>query len=194
MDIAGLVTLGVCVVYLPVLVGVDIVTVYTNTTSQKLCMILSASVYRKYLDEWIVIDLCLFFIIPYAILITGNGLIMGKVVCLARRARKNHQNGNSAAKSKKMLKTVTKRILILSLTFCVCNAPISILNTMMVTGALQRATSQDRADYYRLPFHFLMYLNNAVNFLLYCVIGSSFRQDLIGIFRQRRNGMVFSSR
>ena len=102
------------------------------------------------------------------------------------QARGQEQSKSATGKSKKMLKTVTKRIVILSVAFCLCNAPLSIYNIIVLTPSLMKqldSTQKMILLELRLPFHILLYLNNGINFLLYCFIGSGFRKDLVGIFR-----------
>ena len=175
------------VIYLPFLVGVDIITLMTISSTWTECNMLSKSALLKYLSAWLYMDLSLFFIIPFILILGCNSGIMLKVVLLANKRKKalqaRGQKPNGTTKAEKMLKTVTVRIIMLSVTYCVCTGPISILNTLIVSESFKSMMAAEDVQYLRVPFHLLMYLNNGINFFLYCFIGSGFRKDLVGIFR-----------
>ena len=175
------------VVYLPFLVGVDVITLMTNTSTWMECNMLSKSVLLKYLSTWLYMDLSLFFIIPFLLIILCNTSILSKVVVLANKRKKSlHAQGQKPrgkTKAERMLKTVTVRIVILSVTYCLCTGPISILNILIISPRFNTLLDGEHVQYLRIPFHLLMYLNNGINFFLYCFIGSGFRKDLVGIFR-----------
>lgn len=162
------------------------VSVFTPTKAWNECRPLTDTIYRKNLLEWFYIDLSLFFIVPFLLMLVCNISILAKVVCLAqkRSASLHAQRQNKpSGKSKKMLKTVTRRIVILTVTFMVCNAPLSIVNVMLSSPKADDIINAEHVQYYRIPFHMLMYANNGVNFILYCLIGSGFRKDFMGIIR-----------
>lgn len=182
----GVMSFVLCLLYLPILTGVDVVTVHTPTTTWTVCSPLSESIYRKFLHIWFYVDLCIFFIVPFLVMLICNISILAKVVCLAKKRRSSlHARGQNqtGGKSKKMLKTVTRRVVILCVTYFVCNSPLAVLNVIVSSPQADFILDADDVQYYRLAFHILMYLNNGVNFLLYCMIGSGFRKDFIGIFR-----------
>lgn len=164
-------------------------TVYSQGSSYVTCSLQTTALIRNYFIVWIILDLCLFFIVPVVVMLICNMSILAKVVLLANRRRCNLQgDGKSktatlSKKNKKMLKTVTRRVVILSLTYCICNAPISILNAVLISNNADDIIQEADVQSYRIVFNLLMYLNNGVNFLLYCIIGSGFRRDFMGIFK-----------
>lgn len=176
-----------CVIYLPFLVGVDVITLMTNSSTWTECNMLSKSALKKYLLAWLYMDLSLFFIIPFIVIIVCNSAILARVIYLARKRKKTLQargvKSNKSSKAERMLKTVTVRIILLSVTYCVCTGPISVLNSLLMSPSFSRMIADGSVQYLRIPFHLLMYLNNGINFFLYCFIGSGFRKDLVGIFR-----------
>ncbi|WAR14089.1 SIFAR-like protein [Mya arenaria] len=153
------------------------------------CTIHSSSLIKNSFVVWLVLDLCLFFIIPFGIMLFCNISIMAKVVCLANARRNTLQarGGQTTAprggRSQKMLKTVTRRIIVLSVTYCVCNAPLAIYNLILISDGADDILNSEHIAGYRIVFHILMFLNNGVNFLLYCMIGSGFRKDFVGMFK-----------
>ena len=186
--VAILITMFVlATVYLPFLIGVDVITLMTNTTTWNECNALSTSALKMYMKIWLYMDLSLFFIIPFAVIVICNTAILARVAYLANKRRKTLQargvKANGKSKADKMLKTVTVRIVVLSITYCLCTAPLSILNILLMTSSFSDVIADEHVQYLRIPFHMLMYLNNGCNFYLYCFIGSGFRKDLVGIFR-----------
>ncbi|KAL4232957.1 hypothetical protein ACF0H5_007645 [Mactra antiquata] len=172
--------------FLPILIGVDIATFYMSTSIWTECTARSNSFYGQNISEWFYIDLFFFFFIPFLIMIISNSLILTKVVCLANRRNSSlHARGQNRpmGKNQKMLKTVTRRIVILSLVYISCNLPLGVLNVILMSPNADEIINPEYVQTFRINFHILMYLNNGVNFLLYCMIGSGFRKDFIGIFR-----------
>ena len=180
-------------IYFPFFTGTGILTVYTRGTSYTVCSLRPSAMIRDYFVVWLILDLCLFFVIPFGLMLVCNMSILAKVVCLANKRRAQLQGGGKpkaappTSKSQKMLKTVTRRVVILSITYCVCNAPISIFNAILISGNADDVIPVNHVEIYRTVFHLLMYLNNGVNFFLYCMIGSGFRKDFMNIFRPGSN-------
>ncbi|XP_052820564.1 growth hormone secretagogue receptor type 1-like [Mya arenaria] len=181
-------------VYAPICTGSGIETaIYMHSNgggfSVQECTIHSSSLIKNSFVVWLVLDLCLFFIIPFGIMLFCNISIMAKVVCLANARRNTLQarGGQTTAprggRSQKMLKTVTRRIIVLSVTYCVCNAPLAIYNLILISDGADDILNSEHIAGYRIVFHILMFLNNGVNFLLYCMIGSGFRKDFVGMFK-----------
>lgn len=186
--VTGLLTFVLCLVYLPIITGVDVVKLYRGNDMWLECNPLSDSIYSRYLQAWFYVDLCVFFVIPFGIMLVCNVSILAKVGCIATKRRSSLQERTlkttkPSSKSKKMLKTVTRRIVILCITYLICNCPLVVLNVILTSDNARYIISEENVQYFRLTFHVLMYVNNGVNFLLYCMIGSGFRKDFIGIFR-----------
>ncbi|XP_052286337.1 neuropeptide SIFamide receptor-like isoform X2 [Dreissena polymorpha] len=187
-------TLVLCLVYLPVYTGSGlrrVINVPTNGDvpfSYDECGILATSLISNNFVVIIILDLCVLFVFPFGIMLICNVSILLKVICLARMRRNTLQErggqtkSTRVCKSQKMLKTVTRRIIILSTTYFLCNAPLCIFNILLMNSK-KNTVSMDHASIYRNVFHICMFFNNGVNFMLYCLIGSGFRKDLIGIFK-----------
>lgn len=177
------------IVYFPLFTGSGLVTVYVRGNSYIMCNLLTSAMIRDYFIVWLVLDLCLFFLVPFVVMLVCNAFILAKVVCLAKKRQSNLQAGGKTqntsvgGKTKKMLKTVTRRVIILSIAYCICNAPISIFNVILISDHATDILPEGNVQTYRIIFHVLMFLNNGINFLLYCMIGSGFRKDFVGIFK-----------
>lgn len=169
--------------------GAGVVTVTAGGSSYVVCSLLPSALIRGYYFVWLILDLCLFFAVPFIVMLVCNISILTKVVCLAKKRRCSLQAGvrtqtaPSSSKTKKMLRTVTRRVVLLSITFCICNAPISVLNVILISSQATNILPEEHVETYRVIFNILMFLNNGVNFLLYCMIGSGFRKDFVSIFK-----------
>ncbi|XP_052286339.1 thyrotropin-releasing hormone receptor-like isoform X2 [Dreissena polymorpha] len=177
----------ILVMYLPVYMGSGLrrfVNVPTNgdvPDSQDECEILTSSLFGISSLTMIFVDLCVLFVFPFIIILICNISILLKVICVKRMRRNTLQErgGQQNSSRQNILKTVTCRIIILSTAFLICNAPLLLFNAL---DSYESNVSVDDANVYSTVFHICMFLNNGVNFLLYCLIGSGFRKDFIGIF------------
>ena len=147
---------------------------------------------------WYWVELNIHFIIPFIVIVTCNISILAKAISLAinrwRALRRSLTNMEGVQIQKRMLKTVTIRIIVLSLAFCVGVGPIHLYRYEATLQVVQIAKTDDgerrNNDMFPLyiAFTVLMYLNNAINFFLYCVIGAGFRKDLMKLFRKGIRG------
>ena len=120
-----------------------------------------------------------------------NVTILCKVICLARMRNNNLQECGGQphdAKRQKRLNTVSRRIIILSTTYLICNAPLCIF---IVLKKKNNIVSIKHELVYTTVFSICMFLNNGVNFLLYCLIGSGFRKYFIGLFKSENRSSTF---
>ena len=138
---------------------------------------------------WQWVDTCLASLIPFLLLI-----VMNTSVILQLRAARNQQremmrskqptNGNGKEDNKGNSDVqLTVMLVSVSVTFVILTAPLAIFRSYFsVYGAYKSPHMQ--AVYY-LSHHFchkLWYVNNAVNFFLYCITGSRFRRELMIVF------------
>ena len=131
---------------------------------------------------WPWMDVAVGFIIPCALLILGNSLIVYKL----RRQRKY---GFSATTQKTgvgarvyRVSVVTKRVVVVNLVYLTCMLPVCVTGTLFMykwplndslymynNGVVQLVT---------VVLSMVMLVNNSVNFFLYILIGFKFRQEL----------------
>jgi hypothetical protein len=117
---------------------------------------------------WDWVDMMLILVTPVLIMITCSGLIMVKIVL----SRVRRASGSSPNVSR-----VTAMLVTVYTVFIICILPITIFllhfDTILATYGCCYAM------YVLVPaLLFLMFSNNAVNFLLYCISGSKFRAEL----------------
>lgn len=149
-----------------------------------------------YHDLWYIVDFFVFSMFPVVVLIFGN-------ICIIMRMRKSrnqinpisasletrHHSQSSdrlgvvpAVKSRTSAKCSQMTILLITLSvfFVVCNLPFSILTTAIHAGKLSLDDGVHNTLW--LVINLLVYLNNTLNFVLYFLSGSRFRNDVKQLF------------
>lgn len=153
------------------------------------CEEINREYYNFFNKVWPWIDLCVFCVIPFTVIVVGNSLILVKVVkshkkakstvlpTLAVNSQRTHTNGHSKHSS------MTTMLFTLNVVFLLSTSPVSIYNigyTYWMTGA--DAASIANLDLWWAIVNMLMYTNNSLNFLLYCLSGTKFRREVINLF------------
>ena len=145
--------------------------------------------YKRFMNTaWSLIDLCAFCLIPFSFIVIGNCLILLKVAKSHRKAipKKIPGKHKTSQKSKDNQQSSMTAILVtLNTVFLLTTLPVSVYNI----GHAHWSTTDDpnvlaRLDLWWAVVNMLMYTNNAVNFLLYSLSGSQFRQEAKRIFCQ----------
>lgn len=142
---------------------------------------------------WPWIDLCVFSLIPLIVLFIANISIIQKILTRRRRnARRINPvvwttTSEQQRYQDKKTSSMTIMLLVLNLVFFVCTTPISVY----LIGEpywLDDLTPRQEAvlSLVWAITNMLQYTNNSINFLLYCISGSRFRNTLKELF-QRRN-------
>lgn len=138
---------------------------------------------------WPWIDLAVFCLIPFSVIVVGNGCILFKVIKSQRKtnsrivpsittnqSRTTHHNGPKHSSMTAMLFT-------LNMVFLFTTSPVSIYNI----GYTHWVAEESHQNYANLDLwwaivNMLMYTNNSLNFLLYCLSGTRFRQEVKRLF------------
>ena len=152
------------------------------------CLLTQSSIYANgKLLKPILVDICLVFAIPFTIITICNSLIMVKLIHSMRRIKKT-QGGQTNIKDSRMI-SLTFRIFILSTVHLLSTGPIATAEVMIASSV----DSSVFFSYTNIPmyraFNLLFYLNSGVNFVLYCLFGHEFRQDLYDIIRLPKKGL-----
>jgi len=135
---------------------------------------------------WTWIDLCKFSLIPFVILSSGNACIMYRLVVSRRKLK-----GDATVTLKRYKKTSNMSVLLVALNcmFILFTLPVSIYfigEPYWVPRDIPRKVQLD--DPWWAVVNILMYINNSVNFILYCASGSRFRNHVKKLlwFRQSK--------
>lgn len=176
-----------CLVFL---VSADIVPVATiGNSTIDVCLFTDDSSLIKAEVAWFYAELIIHFALPFVIIFICNVCILVKTVVLALTHYKylaGKQLGTM--KDRGILKSIPFRAVLLSIAFCIGVGPIHIygyketLQFKQPIEAEMDGRKSNGVDSVYMTFVILMYLNNAINFLLYCAIGSGFRKDIVKIF------------
>ena len=131
------------------------------------------------------IDACLGDFIPFLVVITGNVII---VIKLLRAQKARSKNMQVVAKDGKKLTSTTTTLLLISVIFFTFNVPMDIHFIGEGYGLFPLITPEDKAigDFRFAIVSMFYYGNNAIEFILYFISGSKFRSAFVGMFCCRR--------
>lgn len=123
--------------------------------------------------------------IPWSIMAAANAAIIVKIF----RDRKQKRTW-ILRRSSGQYSNPTWLLLAMTTTFLVTTAPysiyISLVNNMQLIEKASGQTEQARIYLLGSCFALLYYINNAINFVLYCLMGSRFRRELMAVFHRNR--------
>ncbi|XP_045215468.2 lysophosphatidic acid receptor 6-like [Mercenaria mercenaria] len=151
---------------------------------------------------WPWIDFCAFCLIPFTVIVIGNALILFKVINSQRKVKSrivptagsgNRQQTTSSHSSKQS--SMTAMLFTLNIVFLISTSPISVYN---ICYPFWTANASEH-DYAQLALwwavvNMLMYVNNSLNFILYCLSGSKFRLEVKRIFHSLRQRLITGNR
>ena len=160
-------------------------TINHNETEVSECVVVAGDAYRWYFTyTWNWIDLCMFCLIPFLVLLFGHISILLKVFWSRQKTRKQqpvmNQSITSATTKKEITSQLTVMFVLLNVVFFVSTAPISAYLSSEPFWMDSIETEYDNAlnNLWWASVNILMYLNNAVNFVLYFLSGSRFRAEV----------------
>lgn len=157
----------------------DFYFVENNKTVFKKCGFMSKTYDTFFAKTWPLVDLAVFSLVPFLFLLFGNFLIIKKVLISRKRSRRVNPLGpNILVMKKTFISSMSVMILLLNSVFLVTSVPISAY-LIGYEHWLERASLREQAvlELMWSIVNQLMYVNNAVNFILYCITGSRFRQE-----------------
>ncbi|CAH1800930.1 unnamed protein product [Owenia fusiformis] len=136
-----------------------------------------------HISYWPWIDASVSSLAPFSILIVCNMLIIIQLLRVRNNRRKklNVSNSNKDDKTRSM----TIMLVMISVLFLCFTAPVSfdiIIKLSKRANTVERAPTtlaeQARSVLSQAIVHMLMYLNSALNFVMYCLSGKKFRDSL----------------
>ena len=129
---------------------------------------------------WSWIDLALFSGIPFSFLLVGSVLISYKLTKSRREIRKLSENTGRNQQDQNS-RNATKLLILLNVTFFVCMVPSSICFIALMHSEYLSYNWGLQYVLFQIS-RLLAYCNNTFNFVLYCVSGSVFRNELKRVF------------
>ena len=166
--------------YSHLLFGVDVLVVLSGSNSVRFCTYASAW-YREFWGRvWTRIDLFLYSIIPAVTLVLGNGILAFTLAAAVRKASHTLAGGAQSltlGDRKRNVSSTTVTVMAVSMSFLSFSLPLMIYVNVIFTPDI---TDPETRAYYRF-LHGVLFMvgfsNFAVNFYLYCLTGSRFRQQ-----------------
>ena len=140
----------------------------TNPDEKKTCI--WVRVPQSYKATYYQFDAFLYSFIPLSVMFAANCLIIFKFFM----AKWKNRHGETGSVNQAMSKSAVKgsvMLLTISFAFVILTSPICINNLMKDPPRLLYGITV-----------ILQYLNHSINGVLYCITGSRFRQELIGLF------------
>ncbi|KAL4233086.1 hypothetical protein ACF0H5_007771 [Mactra antiquata] len=158
-----------------------------NTTYIEKCVPSTKAYDNFVIYTWTWIDLCVFYLIPMIVLLIGNSLIIFKVLQSYRRSHAaivpvtgTNTNGNR-------MSSLTKSLLLVSILFIVCITPVVVYpigQPYWQPGASDSKLAM--MFFFEALANLFMYVNHSVNFVLYFLSGSRFRNEVKKLLCYRR--------
>jgi hypothetical protein len=189
--IVTIVTVLTCIlINLHMLVGFELSTVNvlkdSNSTITTCQPGFSAS-YIYFIDRiWPWIDLSLLFLIPFCFLIVGNALIIFRVRKSRHLRRESCPDIAQSSADTSSLYFLTALLVTHSAVFVICVLPITVYIIMQYTWWPGVPLTEKELAISHLGWaivNILVYVNYAVNFILYLTCGTKFREELKKMFR-----------
>ena len=141
----------------------------TNNKTYLHCKFSSTSTYLIF--TWI--DLACFCVIPFAIISFCNAAILFRLYL--KKSRSVEQRMTS----------ITLTLISVALILLVCTLPYEIYQLSM-RKVSDKKTSLLETDFLYVSSTFLLYINNSINFFVYCIIGTSFRGEVCKLLCRNR--------
>lgn len=169
------------------MIGVRIITYINGTASHCTADFELDSYYVFIIKIWPFIDTLVFSLVPFAILIVSNVVLILKVSDSVRKARVTFACGQSDQLNSrtKKVSSMTVTLIAVSVTFFLLSAPLSFYFIIAPYTPGYSELSQLYREIRSFSFIFvnlLWYSNSAVNFYLYCLTGSKFRKEAKELF------------
>ncbi|XP_053379853.1 FMRFamide receptor-like [Mercenaria mercenaria] len=158
-----------------------------------ICDAFSDEMYRSFFSfvyPWI--DLLLYFFIPSVILSVGEVLILRKVMESRRLRIRMSQKSNACVEITANSRSIIIMLLTVNAVFIICTTPISVFLIGRPYWVNSETGLTEHQEIVWAVVNLLMYLNHTINFILYFLSGSRFREKVYELFKKKRPDSSFS--
>ena len=144
--------------------------------------------YIEFLQKvWTIIDLLIVCLIPFSVILVGNICIIAKLVRRQRRLSSINETSirrTSSTRNNGSISSLTAMLLVLSTVFLLTTLPTGVIMYISDNYWTHDSDPETLANQqlWWAVSNMLMYTNNSVNFLLYCLSGSRFRKEARRLF------------
>nr|KAG5712789.1 hypothetical protein BaRGS_007386 [Batillaria attramentaria] len=127
-------------------------------------------------------------LIPFCIIVITNSILGWKVVRSVRVARDivTSARPDHVSSREKHASSLFATLVTVSVAFLCLTSPVCIFKIIYHSGILGRTAEELDAEW--AVCHLLWYSNSAVNFYLYCLTGTRFREELRKLFSCHKSG------
>lgn len=152
------------------------------------CQAVNSRYVDFFISIWPWIDLGSFCVIPCTVIVVGDFSILCTVIKSHRRTSSRTSlprisRSSSTQSEGHKYSSLTVMLLVLNSAFLITTLPISIYNIgypHWLPDASQNTIAS--IEFWWAVVNMLMYTNNAINFLLYCLSGTRFRREVANMF------------
>ena len=169
-----------------ILAGCDLVYVFaikmlnSKSSSHRVCV--NTRTYRVIVAT---IDSVLYSLAPFVLMFVTNFAIGLKF--MTAKCKSSFTESTNKALVKAATRGTTM-VVTVSVTFLLLTAPVGLDN------ALSHAIRIGKIPLYRAFMNSTQYLNHSINGVLYCIVGSRFRRELVNLFNRKQSGKtIFDS-
>ena len=134
-------------------------------------------------EAWLTIDASIFVFIPFVLIFGCNVYIISSLIRARRRRKSMDSYQGSQGQSSDNTRSITMMLITISIVFLITTSPMTLC--FLFYDSLMQHFEGDpvgMALWYELVIYTVLvlvcYSNNALNFLLYCISGSKFREAL----------------
>ena len=134
-------------------------------------------------EVWSIVDMLIFSLLPWLCLAVCNSLLLWKLKVSIREAEVSLGYGQAdrIIDRRKKATSITATLIAVSAAFLILTFPMSftqILNFVFWTSGSMEKLRSSRAYYYAIEISYpLWYVNSCINFYVYCLTGSKFRNE-----------------
>ena len=164
---------------------IDPLTNTTKTHTIRVCWVIIKEHYDFTTNIWPWMDMALFSLLPLTFIIIGNVSICIKLG-LAYCNRRNLGSSTNQSQHQTHLISTTIVLGSVSLIFVVSTLPVTIWQ-LHVSQTTYNKDARAKMQITGTTVQLLQYLNNAFNFVLYCLTGTQFRKEVIIMLTEIRN-------
>ena len=145
-------------------------------------------------DYWVYVEIVTFALLPFLCLVVGNGVLAWTLAVSVSAAKTSLATSDTRQMDdrRKKASSTTTTVMLVSVVFIVLNLPLFVLLIVSSShhldapegegegeGQEKAGQQEDYTDFFVQSFvAVLLFCNSAVNFYLYCLTGTRFRQEL----------------
>ena len=123
------------------------------------------------------VDSVLYSFLPFILMFMSNFAIVFKFMKATCRSNSTESTNQALVKA---ATRGTAMVITVSVTFLILTAPTAVYS------ALSRVVDLANHPVYHLFMNFTQYLNHSINGVLYCIVGSRFRNELLKVLCRKR--------